>query len=129
MGNPAYNVPDFAAIAEVAHAAGIPLIVDNTFGGAGWLIRPIDHGADIVVASATKWIGGHGTSIGGVVVDSGKFNWAASGKHPMFTTPSPGYHGLVFSLRGQCIARACRALTHTRVCAAPRSSVAVTCSA
>ena len=96
IGNPKYNVPDLDAIAEVAHAAGIPLIVDNTFGAAGYLVRPIEHGADIVVASATKWIGGHGTSIGGVIVDSGNFDWR-SDKFPLFTEPAPGYHGLVFS--------------------------------
>jgi O-acetylhomoserine/O-acetylserine sulfhydrylase-like pyridoxal-dependent enzyme len=79
----------------MAHDAGIPLIVDNTFGAAGYLARPIDHGADIVVASATKWIGGHGTSIGGMIVDSGKFDWG-NGKFPLFTEPSPGYHGLKF---------------------------------
>jgi O-acetylhomoserine/O-acetylserine sulfhydrylase-like pyridoxal-dependent enzyme len=79
----------------VAHDAGIPLIVDNTFGAAGYIARPIDHGADIVVASATKWIGGHGTSIGGIVVDSGKFDWG-NGKFPLFTDPAPGYHGLNF---------------------------------
>ena len=97
IGNPAGNVPDFQALAKVAHDNGIPLIVDNTFGAAGYLVRPIEHGADIVVESATKWIGGHGTSIGGVIVDSGKFDWAASGKFPFFTEPSPGYHGLVFN--------------------------------
>ncbi len=96
IGNPQYNVPDLEKIAEVAHANGIPLIVDNTFGAAGYLVRPIDHGADIVVASATKWIGGHGTSIGGVIVDSGNFDWR-SGKFPLFTEPAPGYHGVVFS--------------------------------
>lgn len=96
IGNPRYNVPDFEAIAEVAHRHGIPLVVDNTFGAAGYLCRPIDHGADIVVQSATKWIGGHGTSIGGVVVDSGNFDWR-NGKFPGFTEPSPAYHGLVFS--------------------------------
>lgn len=95
IGNPKLNVPDIEAIAEVAHRNNIPLIVDNTFGAAGYLSRPIDHGADIVVHSATKWIGGHGTSIGGVVVDSGKFNWG-NGKFPAFTEPSPGYHGLRF---------------------------------
>lgn len=95
IGNPRFNIPDFAALAEVAHAAGIPLIVDNTFGAAGYLARPIAHGADIVVASATKWIGGHGTSIGGVVVDSGRFDWG-NGKFPLFTEPAPGYHGLKF---------------------------------
>ncbi|MGC3997580.1 MAG: O-acetylhomoserine aminocarboxypropyltransferase/cysteine synthase [Anaeromyxobacter sp.] len=97
ISNPSGNVPDFAAAAKLAHDAGIPLIVDNTFGAGGALARPIDHGADIVVESATKWIGGHGTSIGGVIVDSGRFDWAASGKFPFFTQPSPGYHGLVFN--------------------------------
>jgi O-acetylhomoserine/O-acetylserine sulfhydrylase len=95
ISNPRLSVPDIAAIAEIAHEHGIPLIVDNTFGAGGFLCRPIDHGADIVVHSATKWIGGHGTSIGGVIVDSGKFNWA-NGKFPVFTEPSPGYHGLNF---------------------------------
>jgi O-acetylhomoserine/O-acetylserine sulfhydrylase len=95
IGNPKLNVPDIRAIADVAHAHDIPLIVDNTFGAAGYLVRPFDHGADIIVHSATKWIGGHGTSIGGVVVDSGKFNWA-NGKFPVFTEPSPGYHGINF---------------------------------
>ncbi len=97
IGNPAGNVPDFEALAKIAHKNGIPLIVDNTFGAAGFLVRPIEHGADVVVESATKWIGGHGTSLGGVIVDSGKFDWAASGKFPFFTEPSPGYHGLVFN--------------------------------
>ena len=97
IGNPAGNVPDFEELAKLAHENKIPLIVDNTFGAAGYLVRPIDHGADIVVESATKWIGGHGTSLGGVIVDSGKFDWAASGKFPFFTDPSPGYHGLVFN--------------------------------
>ncbi|HLP18391.1 MAG TPA: O-acetylhomoserine aminocarboxypropyltransferase/cysteine synthase [Bacteroidota bacterium] len=95
IGNPRLNIPDFEAIAKVAHDAGIPLVVDNTFGAGGYLARPIDFGADIVVESATKWIGGHGTSIGGVIVDSGKFNWG-NGKFPIFTEPSPGYHGLKF---------------------------------
>ncbi|HLA76755.1 MAG TPA: O-acetylhomoserine aminocarboxypropyltransferase/cysteine synthase [Vicinamibacteria bacterium] len=95
LGNPRFNVPDFEALAQLAHDHGIPLIVDNTFGAAGYLCRPIDHGADIVVASATKWIGGHGTSIGGVIVDSGKFYWG-NGKFPLFTEPAPGYHGLNF---------------------------------
>ena len=95
IGNPQFNIPDFVALAQVAHENGIPLIVDNTFGCAGYLIRPIDYGADIVVQSATKWIGGHGTSIGGVIVDSGKFNWG-SGKFPLFTEPAPGYQGLNF---------------------------------
>ena len=96
IANPGYVVPDFEALAEVAHEAGIPLIVDNTFGAAGFLCRPIDHGADIVVSSATKWIGGHGTAIGGVIVDSGNFDWT-NGKFPLFTDPAPGYHGLVFT--------------------------------
>ncbi len=95
IGNPQFNIPDFAALAEIAHENNIPLIVDNTFGCCGYLSRPIEHGADIVVQSATKWIGGHGTSIGGVIVDSGKFDWG-SGKFPIFTEPSPGYHGLNF---------------------------------
>jgi OAH/OAS sulfhydrylase len=95
IGNPRFNVPDFEALAKLAHDHGIPLVVDNTFGAAGYLVRPLDHGADIVVASATKWIGGHGTSIGGVIVDSGRFNWG-NGKFPLFTEPSPGYHGLNF---------------------------------
>jgi O-acetylhomoserine (thiol)-lyase len=95
IGNPGSNVPDFEKIAKIAHEHGIPLIVDNTFGAGGYLCRPIEHGADIVVASATKWIGGHGTSIGGVIVDSGKFDWG-NGKFPLFTEPSPGYHGLKF---------------------------------
>ena len=95
IGNPRFNIPDFEALAQVAHEAGIPFIVDNTFGAGGYLARPIEHGADIVVASATKWIGGHGTSIGGVVVDSGRFDWS-NGRFPVFTEPAPGYHGLSF---------------------------------
>ncbi|KAI9490130.1 Cys/Met metabolism PLP-dependent enzyme-domain-containing protein [Zychaea mexicana] len=95
IGNPAYSVPDFEALAKVAHDAGIPLIVDNTFGAGGYLVKPIEHGADIVVHSATKWIGGHGTTIGGVVIDSGKFPWN-NGKFPDFTEPSEGYHGMRF---------------------------------
>ncbi len=95
IGNPGSNVPDFEKIAKIAHEHGIPLIVDNTFGAGGYLARPIDFGADIVVASATKWIGGHGTSIGGVIVDSGNFDWG-NGKFPLFTEPSPAYHGLKF---------------------------------
>ncbi len=95
IGNPRLNIPNFEAIAEVAHNNNIPLIVDNTFGAAGYLARPFDFGADIITASATKWIGGHGTSIGGVIVDSGRFNWG-NGKFPVFTEPNPGYHGLKF---------------------------------
>jgi len=97
LTNPSGDVPDFEALAKLAHDNGIPLIVDNTFGAGGYLSRPIEWGADVVVESATKWIGGHGTSIGGVIVDSGKFDWARSGKFPFFTEPSPGYHGLVFN--------------------------------
>jgi O-acetylhomoserine/O-acetylserine sulfhydrylase len=96
IGNPKLNVPDIEALADVAHRHGIPLIVDNTFGAAGFLIRPIEHGADIIVQSATKWIGGHGTSIGGVIVDSGKFDWG-NGNFPIFTEPAPGYHGINFN--------------------------------
>jgi len=97
IGNPRYNVPDIEAIAKVAHDAGVPLVIDNTFGAGGYFIQPIKYGADIVVHSATKWIGGHGTTIAGVIVDSGKFDW---GKHadrfPQFVEPAPGYHGLKF---------------------------------
>jgi len=95
IGNPKFNIPDFEAFAKLAGKYQIPLIVDNTFAGAGYLCRPIEHGANIVVQSATKWIGGHGTSIGGVIVDGGNFNWA-NGKFPQFTEPSEGYHGLKF---------------------------------
>jgi O-acetylhomoserine (thiol)-lyase len=96
MGNPASNVIDIEEAAAVAHKAGIPLIVDNTFA-TPYLLRPIEYGADIVVHSATKFIGGHGTSIGGVIVDSGKFDWAASGKFPYLTEPDPSYHGVRFT--------------------------------
>ncbi len=96
IGNPGFDVPKFEELAELAHRNGIPLIVDNTLGCCGYLVRPLDHGADIVVQSATKWIGGHGTSIGGVIVDSGRFNWSG-GKFPIFTDPSPGYHGMKFA--------------------------------
>ena len=97
IGNPKYNVPDFEKITAIAHEAGIPVIVDNTFGAGGYFCRPIDHGADIVVHSATKWIGGHGTTIGGVIVDSGKFDWGKHAKRfPQFNDPSEGYHGLKF---------------------------------
>lgn len=95
IGNPGFNIPDFDAISAVAKRHDIPLVVDNTFGTGGYLFRPIEHGANIVVESATKWIGGHGTSIGGVIVDAGNFNWA-NGKFPQFTEPSEGYNGLVF---------------------------------
>lgn len=95
IGNPKFSIPDFEAIAKVAHDAGVPLIVDNTFGAGGYLVQPIKHGADIVVHSATKWIGGHGNTIGGVVIDAGTFPWN-NGKFPVFTEPSPGYHGMKF---------------------------------
>jgi O-acetylhomoserine (thiol)-lyase len=95
IGNPDLNIPDFEAIAAIANKYDIPLIVDNTFGAGGAIFRPIEHGATIVVESATKWIGGHGTTLGGVIVDSGKFNWG-NGKFPEFTQPSDSYHGLVF---------------------------------
>ena len=97
IGNPGFDVPDLEGLVRLAHDHRIPLIVDNTFAGCGYLCRPIEWGADVVVESATKWIGGHGTSIGGVLVDSGKFDWGASGRFPLFTQPAPGYHGLVFS--------------------------------
>ncbi|MFN8303647.1 MAG: O-acetylhomoserine aminocarboxypropyltransferase/cysteine synthase [Saprospiraceae bacterium] len=96
IGNPRFNLPDFEAIARVARNYNIPLIVDNTFGAGGYLFRPLEHGANVVVASATKWIGGHGTSIGGVIIDGGNFDWG-NGKFPQFTEPSEGYHGLVFN--------------------------------
>jgi O-acetylhomoserine/O-acetylserine sulfhydrylase len=95
IGNPAFNVPDFEKIAALAKKHDIPLVVDNTFGAAGYLFRPIDFGANIVVESATKWIGGHGSSIGGVIVDGGNYHWG-NGKFPQFTEPSEGYHGLKF---------------------------------
>jgi O-acetylhomoserine (thiol)-lyase len=95
IGNPGLNIPDLEAFAKLAHSHNIPLVVDNTFGAGGYIVSPIKYGADIVVHSATKWIGGHGTSIGGVIIDSGKFNWG-NGRFPSFTNPSPGYHGLKF---------------------------------
>jgi len=95
IGNPSFNVPDFEKFAALAKKHDLPLIVDNTFGCGGALFRPLEHGANIVVESATKWIGGHGTSIGGVIVDGGNFNWG-NGKYPGFTEPSEGYHGLKF---------------------------------
>lgn len=96
LGNPGINIVDIEAAAKIAHENGIPLIVDNTFG-TPYLIRPIEYGADIVVHSATKFIGGHGTSIGGVIVDGGKFDWSAGGRFPGLTEPDPSYHGLVYS--------------------------------
>ena len=95
LGNPNSDIPDIDAIAAIAHAHGLPLVIDNTFG-TPYLIRPIEHGADIVVHSATKFIGGHGTTLGGVIVDSGKFNWKASGKYKPIAEPNPSYHGVSF---------------------------------
>ncbi|UII28659.1 O-acetylhomoserine aminocarboxypropyltransferase/cysteine synthase [Fulvivirga maritima] len=95
IGNPGFNIPDFDAIAEVAKKHDIPLVVDNTFGAGGYLFRPLEHGAHVVVSSATKWIGGHGNSIGGVIIDGGNYNWG-NGKFPQFSEPSEGYHGLNF---------------------------------
>lgn len=95
IGNPSFNVPDFEKFAALAKKHDLPLIVDNTFGCGGALFRPLEHGANVVVESATKWIGGHGTSIGGVIIDGGNFNWG-NGKYPGFTEPSEGYHGLKF---------------------------------
>ncbi|MBP3448715.1 MAG: O-acetylhomoserine aminocarboxypropyltransferase/cysteine synthase [Clostridia bacterium] len=96
LGNPNSDIPDIDALAEIAHKHGLPLVVDNTFG-TPYLIRPIEHGADIVVHSATKFIGGHGTTLGGVIVDSGKFDWEASGNYPAIATPNPSYHGVSFT--------------------------------
>lgn len=95
LGNPNSDIPDIDALAELAHRHGLPLVVDNTFG-TPYLIRPIEHGADIVVHSATKFLGGHGTTLGGIIVDSGKFDWAASGKYPGISEPNPSYHGVSF---------------------------------
>ncbi len=96
IGNPSYSIPDFDKISALAKKYDLPLIVDNTFGAGGYLFKPLEHGAHIVVESATKWIGGHGTSIGGVIIDGGNYNWG-NGKFKQFTEPSEGYHGLVFS--------------------------------
>jgi len=96
IGNPSYSVPDFEAFSALARKYDLPLIVDNTFGAAGAIFQPIKYGAHVVVQSATKWIGGHGTSIGGVIVDAGTYNWG-NGKYPQFTEPSPSYHGLVLN--------------------------------
>lgn len=96
IGNPEFNIPDFDAFAALAQKYDIPLVVDNTFGTGGYLFRPIEHGAAIVTSSATKWIGGHGTSIGGIIVDSGNYDWG-NGKFPQFSEPAEGYHGIVFS--------------------------------
>ncbi|MBQ6360640.1 MAG: O-acetylhomoserine aminocarboxypropyltransferase/cysteine synthase [Lachnospiraceae bacterium] len=95
LGNPNSDIPDIDAVAEIAHKHGLPLVIDNTFG-TPYLIRPIEHGADIVVHSATKFIGGHGTTLGGIIVESGKFDWKASGKYPNIADPNPSYHGVSF---------------------------------
>ena len=95
LGNPNSDIPDIDAVAEIAHKHGLPLVIDNTFGTPYW-IRPIEHGADIVVHSATKFLGGHGTTLGGIIVESGKFNWKASGKYPNIAAPNPSYHGVSF---------------------------------
>lgn len=96
LGNPNSDIPDMEALAEIAHKHGLPLVIDNTFG-TPYLIRPIEHGADIVVHSATKFIGGHGTTLGGVIVDGGTFDWAASGRYPWISEPNPSYHGVKFT--------------------------------
>lgn len=96
LGNPNSDIPDIDAISEIAHKHGLPVVVDNTFG-TPYMIRPIEHGADIVVHSATKFIGGHGTTLGGIIVDSGKFDWAASGNYPGISEPNPSYHGVKFT--------------------------------
>lgn len=96
LGNPNSDIPDIDAIAEIAHKHGLPLVIDNTFG-TPYLIRPIEHGADIVIHSATKFIGGHGTTLGGIIVDSGKFDWKASGNYPAIAAPNPSYHGVSFA--------------------------------
>ncbi len=96
IGNPAFNIPECEKIAALAKKHDLPLVVDNTFGAAGYLFRPIEHGANIVVASATKWIGGHGTSVGGLIIDGGNYNWG-NGKFKQFSEPAEGYHGLIFN--------------------------------
>ncbi|MBO4414324.1 MAG: O-acetylhomoserine aminocarboxypropyltransferase/cysteine synthase [Clostridia bacterium] len=96
LGNPNSDIPDIDALSEIAHGHGIPLVIDNTFGTA-YLIRPIEHGADIVVHSATKFLGGHGTTLGGIIIDSGKFDWKRSGKYPQISDPNPSYHGVSFT--------------------------------
>jgi len=125
IGNPGINLIDIEAVAKIAHDNGIPLIVDNTFG-TPYLIRPIEYGADIVVHSATKFIGGHGTSIGGVIVDAGKFDWEASGKFPGLTQPDPSYHGLVytkaFSAAAYIVKARAQLLRDTGACISPFNS-------
>ncbi|CAI3226845.1 O-acetylhomoserine aminocarboxypropyltransferase/cysteine synthase family protein [Desulfovibrio legallii] len=108
MGNPHSNIPDLEGLAELAHTHGIPLVVDNTFA-TPWLLRPLEHGADIVVHSATKFLGGHGVALGGVIVDGGRFDWQASGRFPQFCAPDPAYHGLSFCKAAGAAAFAVRA--------------------
>ena len=96
LGNPNSDIPDIDAVAEIAHEAGLPVVIDNTFG-TPYLIRPIEHGADVVVHSATKFLGGHGTSLGGIIVDSGKFDWKKSGNYPQIADANPSYHGISFA--------------------------------
>ncbi len=125
IGNPGLDVPDIRAIADIAHAAGLPLMVDNTFA-TPYLCRPLEHGADIVMHSLTKYIGGHGTSIGGILVSGGGFDWAASGKFPMLTEPDPSYHGLSYTKAlgpAAFIAKArVNMLRDTGACLAPQNS-------
>jgi len=104
LGNPNSDIPDIDAIAEIAHRHGLPLVIDNTFG-TPYLIRPIEHGADIVVHSATKFIGGHGTTLGGIIVESGKFDWKAGGKYPQIADANPSYHGICDLYQGHSAAR------------------------
>ncbi|KNZ78605.1 O-acetylhomoserine (thiol)-lyase, partial [Termitomyces sp. J132] len=122
IGNPRYNVPNIPALAALAHRHGIPLVVDNTFGACGTIARPLDLGADIVVESATKWIGGHGTVIGGVIVDSGRFNWGASTKFPGFTTPIEGDGGWVFKEKSFTTKLRFDLLRDLGACLAPQSA-------
>ena len=116
LGNPNSDIPDIEAIAKIAHKHGLPLVIDNTFG-TPYLIRPIEYGADIVVHSATKFIGGHGTTLGGIIVDSGKFDWKASGKYAPIAEPNPSYHGISFA---DAVGP-----THSCCCRAPRLCLCV----
>lgn len=122
LGNPNSDIPDIEAIAEIAHEAGLPLVIDNTFG-TPYLIRPLEHGADIVVHSATKFIGGHGTTLGGIIVEGGKFDWKKSGKYPQISDPNPSYHGISFydALGGAAFAAYIRTilLRDTGACISP----------
>ena len=122
LGNPNSDIPDIEAIAEIAHEAGLPLVIDNTFG-TPYLIRPLEHGADIVVHSATKFIGGHGTTLGGIIVEGGKFDWKKSGKYPQIADPNPSYHGISFydALGGAAFAAYIRTilLRDTGACISP----------